>query len=54
MDFQKDNVYNGIVKRNQKVVITDVWTPTGVVSVTGISNTITVSGTVFDDFYVGA
>ncbi|MBQ9749906.1 MAG: MucBP domain-containing protein, partial [Clostridia bacterium] len=37
-----------------KVVITDVWTPTGVVSVTGISNTITVSGTVFDDFYVGA
>ena len=37
-----------------KVVITDVWTPAGVVSVTGISNTITVSGTVFDDFYVGA
>ena len=37
-----------------KVVITDVWTPAGVVSVTGISNTITVSGTVFDDFYVGS
>ena len=37
-----------------KVVITDVWTPAGVVSVTGISNAITVSGTVFDDFYVGS
>ena len=37
-----------------KVVITDVWTPAGVISVTGISNTITVSGTVFDDWFVGA
>ena len=37
-----------------KVVITDIWTPAGVMSITGISNTITVSGTIFDDWFVGA
>ncbi|PWL98706.1 MAG: hypothetical protein DBY04_03395 [Clostridiales bacterium] len=37
-----------------KVVITNVWTPAGVISVTGISNAITVSGTIFDDWFVGA
>ena len=37
-----------------KVTITDIWTPNGKLSVSALSNTINVKGSVFDDWFVGS
>lgn len=35
------------------VTVTDVWTPAGVITTVKNSNVITISGNIFDDYYVG-
>ena len=35
------------------VIASDCWTPAGMISATSVSNTITISGSAYDDWYVG-